>query len=44
MKIREGYGRFGGSRASAEDLSKIFEIMEQNELLLPERLLTGLHR
>ncbi|PIL30403.1 hypothetical protein GSI_07589 [Ganoderma sinense ZZ0214-1] len=36
-----GYGRFGGSRASAEELSRIFEIMEQNELLIPERLLTG---
>ncbi|KAI1786019.1 Ribokinase-like protein [Ganoderma leucocontextum] len=36
-----GYGRFGGSKASAEELSRIFEIMEQNELLIPERLLTG---
>ncbi len=36
-----GYGRFGGSRATAEELSNIFSIMEQNELLVPERLLTG---
>ncbi|PSR71347.1 hypothetical protein PHLCEN_2v12776 [Hermanssonia centrifuga] len=36
-----GYGRFGGSRASAAELSQIFGIMEQNVLLHPERLLTG---
>ncbi|KAI0351324.1 Ribokinase-like protein [Trametes cingulata] len=36
-----GYGRFGGSRASAEELGQIFGIMEQNELLRQERLLTG---
>ncbi|OBZ73848.1 putative pyridoxal kinase BUD16 [Grifola frondosa] len=36
-----GYGRFGGSRASATELSSIFQIMEQNGLLIPERLLTG---
>ncbi|KAI0765649.1 Ribokinase-like protein [Trametes elegans] len=36
-----GYGRFGGSRASAGELEQIFSIMEQNELLQPERLLTG---
>ena len=36
-----GYGRFGGSRATAEELAKLFESMEQNGLLLCERLLTG---
>lgn len=36
-----GYGRFGGSRATAEELSKIFELMDQNGLLSSERLLTG---
>ncbi|EJF58096.1 Ribokinase-like protein [Dichomitus squalens LYAD-421 SS1] len=36
-----GYGRFGGSRASAQELSQIFDIMDQNGLLYPERLLTG---
>ncbi|KAH9925910.1 Ribokinase-like protein [Epithele typhae] len=36
-----GYGRFGGTRTSAADLAQIFEIMEQNELLNPQRLLTG---
>lgn len=36
-----GYGRFGGTRANASELSGIFEHMEQNGLLQPERLLTG---
>ncbi|KAL1940868.1 hypothetical protein VTO73DRAFT_7909 [Trametes versicolor] len=36
-----GYARFGGSRASAGELEQIFGIMEQNELLRQERLLTG---
>ncbi|KAH9832513.1 Ribokinase-like protein [Rhodofomes roseus] len=36
-----GYGRFGGSRATAAELAKMFELMEQNGLLLCERLLTG---
>lgn len=36
-----GYGRFGGSRATAEELAKLFGLMEQNGLLLCERLLTG---
>ncbi|TFK21779.1 bud site selection protein 16 [Coprinopsis marcescibilis] len=36
-----GYGRSGGSKATAAELKSIFESMEQNELLLPSRLLTG---
>ncbi|KAL6297847.1 Ribokinase-like protein [Sparassis latifolia] len=36
-----GYGRFGGSRASASELAGIFQIMEDNGLLFPDRLLTG---
>ena len=36
-----GYARFGGSRTSASELTQIFGMMEQNELLSPERLLTG---
>ncbi|KAI0791930.1 Ribokinase-like protein [Abortiporus biennis] len=36
-----GYGRFGGSKANASELSTIFSTMEQNGLLRPERLLTG---
>ncbi|KAH9941968.1 Ribokinase-like protein [Amylocystis lapponica] len=36
-----GYGRFGGSRATAAELSGIFQYMEQNGLLFPDRLLTG---
>ncbi|KAJ2997028.1 hypothetical protein NUW54_g7176 [Trametes sanguinea] len=39
MSVR--YGRFGGPRASADELNQIFGIMEQNELLRPDRLLTG---
>ncbi|KAL1692779.1 Ribokinase-like protein [Schizophyllum commune] len=36
-----GYGRFGGTRASAADLRSIFDTMEKNELLAQDRLLTG---
>ncbi|EGN96899.1 hypothetical protein SERLA73DRAFT_111680 [Serpula lacrymans var. lacrymans S7.3] len=36
-----GYGRFGGSKTTADELSAMFESMEQNGLLLPSRLLTG---
>ncbi|OCH89801.1 Ribokinase-like protein [Obba rivulosa] len=36
-----GYGRWGGTRATAAELDGIFESMEQNGLLLPDRLLTG---
>ena len=44
LSLCAGYGRFGGPRASADELNQIFGIMEQNELLRPDRLLTGLHR
>ncbi|KAI0073060.1 Ribokinase-like protein [Panus rudis PR-1116 ss-1] len=36
-----GYGRFGGTRTNAEELSKIFHPMEENGLLRQDRLLTG---
>ncbi|KAK7031489.1 phos-pyr-kin domain-containing protein [Favolaschia claudopus] len=36
-----GYGRFGGTRTTATELSEIFQGLERNELLLPDRLLTG---
>lgn len=36
-----GYGRFKGSKSSASDLQEIVETMEKNELLNPDRLLTG---
>ncbi|KIP04909.1 hypothetical protein PHLGIDRAFT_108903 [Phlebiopsis gigantea 11061_1 CR5-6] len=36
-----GYGRFGGPRATAAELTSIFDIMDRNALLWPERLLTG---
>ncbi|EKM50702.1 uncharacterized protein PHACADRAFT_264129 [Phanerochaete carnosa HHB-10118-sp] len=36
-----GYGRFGGSRATAAELGNVLENMEKNHLLQPERLLTG---
>ncbi|KAI0091497.1 Ribokinase-like protein [Irpex rosettiformis] len=36
-----GYRRFGGTRANAAELSAIFQYMEGNGLLHPERLLTG---
>ncbi|KAI8985657.1 Ribokinase-like protein [Trametes punicea] len=36
-----GYGRFGGHRASAQELEQIFGLMEANLLLQQERLLTG---
>lgn len=39
-----GYGRSGGSKTTAAELNAIFESMEQNELLLPTRLLTGSSR
>lgn len=38
---RLGYGRSGGTKATAHDLTEIFESMEQNGLLNPSRLLTG---
>ncbi|KAG5643057.1 hypothetical protein DXG03_001614 [Asterophora parasitica] len=36
-----GYGRSGGTKASAAELNAVFESMEFNELLAPTRLLTG---
>ncbi|KAG6849475.1 hypothetical protein H0H93_008144, partial [Arthromyces matolae] len=35
-----GYGRFGGTRATADELTAVFEGMERNELMMPTRLLT----
>ncbi len=36
-----GYRRFGGTKASAEELGAMFSAMEQNGLLKPARVLTG---
>ncbi|KAK7445117.1 putative pyridoxal kinase [Stygiomarasmius scandens] len=36
-----GYGRFGGTKTSAVELTSIFDTLELNELLNPSRLLTG---
>ncbi|KAF5338054.1 hypothetical protein D9758_014259 [Tetrapyrgos nigripes] len=36
-----GYGRFGGTKTSAVELTSIFDTLELNELLEPSRLLTG---
>ncbi|PCH36428.1 bud site selection protein 16 [Wolfiporia cocos MD-104 SS10] len=36
-----GYGRFGGLRASAAELCRVFDLMEENGFLYGERLLTG---
>ncbi|KAG1735946.1 Ribokinase-like protein [Suillus paluster] len=36
-----GYGRFGGTKASAEELTLIFKTMDGAGLLSPRRLLTG---
>ena len=36
-----GYGRFGGPRTDAADLATIFEFLQRNGLLQPERVLTG---
>ncbi|KXN91122.1 Putative pyridoxal kinase C6F6.11c [Leucoagaricus sp. SymC.cos] len=36
-----GYGRSGGTETTAAELDDMFEALEQNELLLPTRLLTG---
>lgn len=40
--IALGYGRFGGSKATAKELSEIFRLMEANRLLTQSRLLTGM--
>jgi hypothetical protein len=37
-----GYGRTGGWKSTAENLSSIFDGMEKNGLLSPSRLLTGM--
>lgn len=39
-----GYGRSGGTKATALELNAIIESMEFNELLTPTRLLTGLYK
>ncbi|KAJ7156847.1 Ribokinase-like protein [Mycena crocata] len=36
-----GYGRLGGTKTTAAELTDIFQGMERNQLLLPDRLLTG---
>ncbi|KAF7309513.1 Phos-pyr-kin domain-containing protein [Mycena indigotica] len=36
-----GYGRLGGTKTTAAELTEIFQSMERNHLLLPDRLLTG---
>ncbi|KAJ7272597.1 bud site selection protein 16 [Mycena haematopus] len=36
-----GYGRLGGTKTTAAELTEIFQGLERNQLLLPSRLLTG---
>ncbi|KAF8196872.1 Ribokinase-like protein [Mycena galopus ATCC 62051] len=36
-----GYGRLGGTKATAAELTEIFQGLERNHLLFPGRLLTG---
>ncbi|KAJ7807287.1 Ribokinase-like protein [Mycena olivaceomarginata] len=36
-----GYGRLGGTKTTASELTAIFESLQRNQLLLPDRLLTG---
>lgn len=36
-----GYLRSGGTKATAEELERMFSVMEQNGLLRPTRILTG---
>jgi len=36
-----GYHRVGGTKATAEELDRMFSVMEQNGLLSPTRILTG---
>ncbi|KAF8555843.1 Ribokinase-like protein [Imleria badia] len=36
-----GYGRFGGTKTNAEELTRIFDFMQQSGVLIPDRLLTG---
>jgi hypothetical protein len=39
-----GYGRSGGTKTSAAELASLFKSLEDNELLIPGRLLTGQYR
>jgi pyridoxine kinase len=39
--LNTGYGCFGGTRASAEELTSILKMMDETGLLSPHRLLTG---
>jgi len=43
MESDTGYGVFGGTRTSAEELKVLFEYLEKNGLLNPDRILTGEH-
>ncbi|KAJ7777342.1 Ribokinase-like protein [Mycena metata] len=36
-----GYGRLGGTKTTAAELTEMFQGLERNQLLLPDRLLTG---
>ncbi|KAF8888121.1 Ribokinase-like protein [Infundibulicybe gibba] len=36
-----GYGRLGGTKTTATELTEICQAMERNELLVPNRLITG---
>jgi len=36
-----GYGRYGGTRTTAAELAAMFAMMEENELMVAGRLLTG---
>ncbi|KAG1886553.1 hypothetical protein F4604DRAFT_1513223, partial [Suillus subluteus] len=36
-----GYGCFGGTRASAEELTSNFKMMDETGLMSPQRLLIG---
>jgi hypothetical protein len=36
-----GYTRMDGTKATAEELERMFSVMEQNGLLRPTRILTG---
>ena len=41
IKNFTGYQRSGGTKATAEELERMFSVMEQNGLLGPTRILTG---
>jgi pyridoxine kinase len=36
-----GYGDFGGTRTTADELTRLFNLMQQSGVLIPGRLLTG---